>query len=132
MIGGIVGIVLLITCAGPGSRLGTIDHNVVEVPVAAEVEISPELRAALLKIDELEAKLAEVEIAIGDLTIKDLDAAIARIVSDIKIGGEGDSVTTWMLVLTVAAALFYPVIGRPARLKIAKWRGSKDPRIQGS
>ena len=97
VLGLIVGLVM--GCAAPGARAGTVDHNRVE----AQADIRAELTAALAKIGEIETTLTGFQ------------------AGDIQIGGEGESITTWLLTVgliltTPAGGLFYQFILRPAAL----------------
>ena len=99
---------ILCGCAGPGSRLGAVDHNRIE----AAVEISPDIAAAMVKIETLETAVAAVKVAMGDLTV--------------GVGGGGDSVTAWIYALIAAAAILYPAVWRPLRKMVARRRESDE------
>lgn len=86
-------VTVLIAAAGcaQGERVGTIDHN----KVAETVEVTAEVSAALVRIDAVDASLAELSATVGTLTI----------------GGGGDSVTAWMYAGIVGMSLLSMVGG---------------------
>ena len=94
-------------CAAGDGRVGTVDHNRVEASADGDVPVDVEARltAALAVVEELEVKLAEI-----------------------NVGGGGDSVTAWLYAAIAAAAIFYPVVVRPVRKRCFKKR---DPHADG-
>ena len=95
-VGGCVLLAWLGGCAGAEARLGTVDHN--RLTATAEVDSLVKL------VDEFQASVARFE------------------TGDVAIGGQGDSVTSWIRevvwgALWVVAILYYPAIHRPVR----KW-----------
>lgn len=53
--------------------------------------------------------------------VERLRAEVNGIKTDVRIGGDGDTITTWILAAgCVAAAAFYPIVVRPLRRRLQR------------
>ena len=98
---------LVATCASVGCRAQTEARVTASMEALGQMEVDADISAALARVERLEASVARIE---------ELNA-------ELNIGGEGDSVISWILAVGIilisvpSGGLFYQLVLRPRRLR---------------